>query len=383
MSDESNNPALQDPNSGAAIDVVSHEETDADRDQRSSLVDKLAAQLDQFNDADEEYPFELGDESSEDEAEDDDSQDEGVGDDEDEVEDDTDDDDDLEVEDQEAATSTDGQSAGVPTLPAAYRRSLLAEGFTEADIDQNSAASPNGFLNFAKTVHDQRNAKTAAWAEQGRRLAEQEQQGPAQQGAVPGTPALPNQLNLPDIETIRERVEDDKIVDEIIAPILAVGQTLQQILPTVQQGLQSVQQVEQQRTDDYINKFFSRDEMKPYTKLYGGPEKDLTPEQVDARQQVIQEAIFIFKGKQASGIDGSVGDALQAAHDTVAADFKEVAVRKSIKKKVKQRNRGIQQRPSKRADASGSRKTTKGAPKDRQDLELRTADRMAAAFKNI
>jgi hypothetical protein len=346
---------------GGSADTSSSE-TEFDRD---ALAGKLEDQMAAFNDEDVSYHNDtevLADDESEEIVADDDSDEENDSQDtqedeeskeSDEVEDD-DQSDDEEIE-EEAADESDAKSGKTPTLPEAYRRSLAAYGWSDEEIEDSLDNDSAGFIKLATTIHSKRNAEVAQWAELGRKGREQLEAGDP-------NATVPEQLKPVDLSRIKEKYGDDDLFEEIVGPLNSTIAALNAVLPQVQQGMQAIQQTHTDAAASQVHRFFDAEKLEPYRKFYGGEEQDRTPEQMDHRRDVLEQAVLIMEGAKSLNQEMSLEKALMSAHDTAASDFREQAVRKSIKRVVKKRNRGISQRPSKRGNAgsNSSKPTTEG-----------------------
>jgi hypothetical protein len=343
----------------------------------SSLEQKMAA----FNAADDRYDGTLN-EVAEPEAE------EAPGEPTDDLEESLDDTEEIvaeegdeisEVEDavDEGEESNAEQLSGL-TIPDAHRRSLKAYGYTDEWIDKNSETLGLQFNEFALGVHEKRNAEVARWAEAGQRNREMQQQGQATENPqVPAPGQLPQTLQPINLKEMQEKYGEQELLEDILAPVNGVISALNAVLPGLQQGMQAVERTEQNAVTTRINSFFDSKEIEPYRKLYGGTDKPLSQEQIASRNQMLDMADLILGGAHSQNHNMDFEQALTAAHDVVSANFRETAVRKTIKKEAKARNRGITQRPSKRvfkAQPTGD---------DRAALEARTAASMRNVFKNL
>ena len=359
---------------------------------REELEQKTAAALSEtFSDEDE---------SDEPEAEDTDhsegDEDESESDSDSESEEDEDSDDsDEETEDDagEAAVedADEEASSDAPTLPDAHRRSLYAYGWTDDEIDQNLQHLGDQFIRTAERIHSNRNSELQQFAQAGRAAREQEgggqqsgqgQDGPHQKTTQTGnqpTGDTPSGLKPIDADALKKQYGEDELIDSIVGPVNATIEQLNQVLPQVQQGQQAVEQAELDRVTKQVDEFFGREDIaKPYSDLYGGNDDSLSDEQTKAREQVLDTAYDLMLGhQQLKGQSLPIGDALEQAHEIVAADHKTAAARKTVKKEAAQRSRGRVQRPS---NKRGSREKKNGRPRSREELEQRTSQRLADAM---
>ena len=369
--------------SGGVGGTVDNTPTTTEYD-RGALESKLEVQMDIFNganDADAEVVDDDLDVVAQEEAsisEEDDSQadqqTEEVEDSDEEVADDLDSEDEETVT-EEAAEESGTSSDKTPTLPDTLKRSLVAYGWDDAQIEHGLATSGVDFIAMAATIHAKRNDEVARWAELGRKAQERDNS----QATViqPEVVAVPTSLPLIDLKKLEQKygAADDDMLDEIVTPINATLSALNSVLPELQRGVNAIHQTQVDETIRQIHKFFDHADMDPYRKFYGGEDQDRSPEQLEQRKTVADKASEILAGARSLGREMSVEEALSNAHDVVASDFRENAVRKSIKRSVKKRAKGISQRP-------GRKKTmvSTGPSKTASERERKIGPLMAKAF---
>lgn len=293
---------------------------------------------------------------------------------------------DQDEEDEEAAADGEGEDEdepsdpNAPTLPGNYRRSLKAYGWTDDEINQNLRVLGPKFVETAQRIHDNRNAELATWAEAGRRNREQQggSDGP-KAGQTQDEQKGPQALTPVDVAKLKEKYGDDDLIDEIVGPVNQVVQSINDMLPKLQAGNQTAaQQAEIEAVAQQVDGFFGGESLKPYRELYGDG-KNLTEEQFNRRNAVLDTAYDLIVG--ASSLRGqklSLEEALQNAHDIVARDFRDKAVRSTIQKEAKRRNRGLTVKPTRRAQqetpASG------GQPRTRRELEAKVSGKLREVF---
>ena len=352
---------------------------------RDALESKLADQMAAMNATDENYdgPLTKVDESEAEDATGEPTDD--VAEDQDDAEEivDTDEVDEVqEVEDTEGGeeSSTEEAVSGL-TIPDSHRRSLKAYGYSDEWIDEQAEALGLKFNEFAIGVHEKRNAEIARWAQAGQSLRNQNQ---PQQPQVPASPQAPAQMQLPqtvqpiDLRQMQEKYGEQEFLEDMVAPVNNVINAINAVLPGLQTSIRKVEQTEQDAISARINTFFDSEEIKPFRKLYGGSEKPLTQEQIATRNQMLDMADLILTGAHGQGQNLNFKEAMVAAHDAVSANFRETAVRQTIKKEAKKRNRGISQKPSKRRAG-----TPVSSGNEQTDRERRIAAKMREVFKNV
>lgn len=261
-----------------------------------------------------------------------------------------------------------------PTLPAAYRRSLKAYGWEDADIDSNLKLLGASFITTAQKIHDNRNQEVSGWAEAGRAARAKVQAADPKQPTA--EQALAGQaLKAIDMTAVKAHFGEDKMIDTFFAPVNAMIEKINAVLPLIEKSQASSQQAEIAALGNQIEEFFSAADLKPYAKLYGDVKVGLENPHFNARNKVLEMADALQHGALAQGRKLSFKDALQTAHDSLSTGFKVEAVRKEIKGKLQQRQAGITLKPSSKGAVAGN-----GPVKNRADLEKRTAQRLKMAF---
>lgn len=274
-----------------------------------------------------------------------------------EVEKDDDENDDLEDDDseeeleEEAAAKVDPDA---PTLPDTYRRSLKAYGWSDKEIDHNLSTLKGDFVKTAQMLHKNRREEVAAWANAGR-AAKAQGGDNANQNLQVNAPATPVAgLKPVDMKALKEKYGEDGLIDEIAGPMNAMIAAVNSVLPILNQGVQQTQQTAQDQLQKIVTDFYAGESLKPYAKLYGDGKTRLTVEQLESRNNMLEQADALMLGAKQMGRNLTVDEALHMAHDIVSSDFRETAARESIKKVAKNRSRGRTQRPSGRRKGTGS-----------------------------
>lgn len=273
---------------------------------------------------------------------------------------------------EEAAAAPAPKPAGAPTLPDAYRRSLKAYEWTDAEIDE--AAKQPGFLTTAAKLHQSRNKEIAAWAEVGRQQRKATPSTP-NKDAVPNFADAPVQLKPVDAAKLKKQYGEEALIDEIVGPINQVVERINQILPAVQQTQQRSQQAQIEMLTRQVDGFFSGKELAPYKDTYGADSASLNDTQLQARQKVLEMADALVVGARQQYRTLSFDEAMQMAHDSVSSGTKKQAARTEITTQLKARSKALTLKPSAR---TGTRPT--GPAASRSDLEKNVKAKLAAMF---
>ena len=366
-------PSMDDATEDASLEDFegSVQDEQFDRDALEDKVGDMLAKLDDDGEDDiEEDDIEDADEDEDDIDDDDEVEGDEEADENDEIEDDGTSDNEEEEESEAAADLVDLDD-DAPTLPDAFRRSLVAYGYTDAEINRDFNKHGPAFVSTAAGIHSQRNQELAAWSAAGRA---------ARDGDNVSHPANDQSAELQklDVDALKAEFGDDAMIDQIAARINPIIDRVTAMVP----GIEKVQTDAKEQANAQLRKtvegfFVSDDIASRYSTVYGDGNKTLNEPQLLNRQRVLEEADALVTGAQLQGRNLTVEQALQNAHDMVSHEFVQQATRKSIKKEAKTRNRGISQKPANR----GKSKTKYVGPaRTRDELYDRTDQRLKAVF---
>jgi hypothetical protein len=146
------------------------------------------------------------------------------------------------------------------------------------------------------------------------------------------------------------------------------------MLPQIEQFKQAQQETQQATLARRIDEFFQSPSLAPYSEAYGKSFTEVTEDQAERRDKVLEMADAIMVGAQAQGRQLDVSEALLMAHDSVAGEFKKVAVRKEITNAVTKRSRSRMIKPSHLGEGSNV------PPRNRDELESRVRAKMNTVF---
>ena len=274
------------------------------------------------------------------------------------------------------AAAAEGDPAE-PTLPEVYRRSLKADNWTDAEIDEFYNANSEIAIRTAQRIHTTRNATTAEYARVGRL---QQQQAPAAPAPAP-EPAVP--LATPvqsgfdpiDEEALIAQYGNEELVRALAGPVNEALRTIRDVMPELNAGVEDIRQSQQATLQRQTEKFFLADEQKPYTTVYGTMEAGLTAEQEVNRAKMLECADAVRAGAFNQGRDMTVDEALEMAHGYVSSDFKAEAARKGLKQKVRKRAAGTTLKPNTR-----QRQETSGPATTDREREAKVREGLTLAL---
>jgi hypothetical protein len=265
-------------------------------------------------------------------------------------------------EQQAAKPPIPAATPGAPVIPAAYTRSLKAYGWTDEEIKDAHKADPANFLRTAAKFHESRNEETRRLADLGR-LAKQQAESQQTQ-TLASTPKF-------DVEALKKTYGPN---EPIIKQMELLNARLEAQDKWVTQSQAATAKAEADALGRQIDGFFGSKDLTDYAEAYGKSAADMTPEQMTARQKVLETAELLIRGARQSGKTMSLEDALTVAHDSVSGPVKTQAVRKQIVEQAKTRNAAISLKP-------GTRATPKPAPGDRKVLETTVSKGLSSVFK--
>lgn len=274
-----------------------------------------------------------------------------------------------------------------PTLPPNYRRSLIAKGWTNEEIDEQYAALGEEFEKVARKVHESRVAESREWAAHGRRAQERDQAetaSPQQIQSQTGEGVTP-QLSRIDANRLKEKYGNDafinELIDELTGPINQTVEQVNSILPTIAQS-----QLRQQEADDaalsrQVEGFFGSREVSGFRRWYGsGDTRNMDPasEEFQNRMMLLQTADALRVGAAYQGRDLSIDESLALAHESVSGEWKTQALREELANKVKQRAKSVTLRPN-----AAATKTTEGIDPQREVTRSELEAKATAALRQI
>lgn len=276
------------------------------------------------------------------------------------------------VKQQSKAAASDGDSEGegteqpkgegtetddeTPTLSPTLRHAARRAGFSAEEADEFYAENPEKAEKFFSKMHDSFNEVSARFAQLGSNPGQQpQQQGqPVQRQQQPQQQQQPNpnadpvdQLITAMYGTSLDKLTKDytpAFVDEVIKKPAAYLQ--QNVIAPMQRMMAQAQAQQMQSVAREVNGF-SKGLEQDYSDLYG-TSKARSKEQQSTLQQVYQNADFIRQGAMSKGVNMTVSEALERAHNMVASNYLEEQTRKRIVAQVKKRSGSLTQRPSQR-----------------------------------
>ncbi len=267
------------------------------------------------------------------------------------------------------------QEADSPTLPAAYRRSLLASEWTEKEIDDFFVSNPDGAMVFAEKVHRTRNTQTAQFAAAGRQAL----QPPAVVEAPP--PEMPGSFERIDTDALIDKFGgNEEMVTAVLGPVNKMIDQMNAVLPEMKANVETSKNLRRQTLGKTVEDFFVRDDMKAFAEVYGDSSADslagLTDAQQQSRGKVLEMADAIVAGAMLQNRRLAPEEALTMAHDSLSVEYRTEVARTELKKKVRARASGVTLKPNvaKTEAESGSQPVT------RAQLESDAAERLAKAF---
>lgn len=243
-----------------------------------------------------------------------------------------------------------------PTLPAAHIRTLKAYEWTDEEIAQNLKVLGSKFVETAAKLHKNRNDETLKWAEAGRQHRQQQAAAAAAQRIASPQQDTSAVLPLLDVKKLKEQFGDDKLIDLLVGPVNAQTERLNALLPKLEQVQNQSVTNQQDIVIRQIEGFFGGKELEPYKEIYGDTTNDAgrqafiaNPTTRQNRDKVLEMADALMAGAGLQGRSLTLSEALTQAHDSLSSGYKVKAVRTTLTKNLRQRQRAITQKPSGRA----------------------------------
>lgn len=341
------------------------------------LVDSVQAKLDALagntSDDTEDDTDDGDDDQTDDDKVDDDSTPEDKADDSDDDDDSTSDED-SDDKDKDKTGDTDGSeskdTAGTEeevTLPDAFYRAAVHQGWTPDDIKDFFEASPEQALKTFAKIHESTNKLSSQFAKLGRikptKTADKVDADNSKSSSDDGI-----------IDALKEQYGDDSAVVKAFT-------TMQTKLDTATMQ-KEVEEPEEGELDPAIqkrvNSFFTDSSMKPYIDFYGegNDAAKLTIKQSETRYKLLELADSIVLGSQQQGREITVEEALESAHLLLSEPMREEAMRTELKAKIVKRAKGVTLKPKKSKAASPA----KDAKLDEKQLVAKVGAKLKQTF---
>jgi len=290
-----------------------------------------------------------------------------------------------------ADDSTDGSTQDAPvSIPDAYVRAAVHQGWEKADVDELVKANPELALKTLTSCYNSVTAAGKEWSALGRARIDSLREA-AETGNVEPEDASIEPL----LSKLKESYADDPLIDVVSKLLKANAAKPKASTPVANNQQQQVDlyRTETQRAtasanasiDQRVNSFFSDTNMGPYEEFYGKLSLsqtvgDLANGQQLHRAQVMEEAECIMTGMRMRGIDLPIEQVLEKAHLIVTEPIREQVIRNDLKKKATNRTKTL--RPSK-SKKSGSAATQGNnvKPRNRQELLSKVGQKLAQTFK--
>jgi hypothetical protein len=269
------------------------------------------------------------------------------------------------------AAAVEPKKGDAPTLPAAYRRSLLATEWTEEEIDQAHASGGQAFIATAAKIHATRTSEVQRWADEGRRRREEQAKATLEQ------PKVFEPLKALDTAELEKEFGKDAMIEKVVGPVNRVIEVLNAMFPKVAEYEQNAQKAETEILGKQIEAFFDADDRKPYREMFGGGETEFTDEIIKNRNEMLDYADALIGGAEAMGKKLTLGKALELAFDASSGKFKEKAAVKKITTTLKKREKGMTLKPGNKKPVPVS---DPSKPKSRADLEKQVTSKLKAMF---
>ena len=263
------------------------------------------------------------------------------------------------------------------SLPDAYYRAAVHQGWEPDEIKEFFEADPEKALKTLAKIHESTNKITTEFARLGRvnlKSVDKDKTADFQ------TATEANAAAGVDIAAIKEQYGDDSAVVKAFEVMQSKLDAV--VIPHTDSN--SVQNDANQQVDDpavkvMVDKFFIDPALKPYVDFYGAG-KDaakLTKEQTGNRWSMLEMADNIIIGSQAQGRNITAEEAMEMAHLLVSEPVREKALRVELSTKVKKRAKGVTLRPAK---SKAAKTDTDGKVTEKQ-LEERVQQKLNNVFR--
>lgn len=289
----------------------------------------------------------------------------------------------------EKDSSTDGQEGDTVTIPDAYVRAAVHQGWDKADIDGLIENNPELALKTLTSCYNSVTAAGKEWSALGRAKIDS-----LREAAETGNVEPEDKTIEPLLAKLKENYANDPLI-EVVGKLLKANAAKPKVSTPVvssQQQQADLYHTETQRAtaaanasvDQRVNSFFSDANMGPYEEFYGKLNLsqtvgDLTNGQQLHRAQVMEEAECILTGFRMRGIEPTIESVLEKAHLIVTEPIREQVIRSDLKKKVTSRTKTLRPAKSKKS-GSASTQSNNVKPRNRQELLSKVGQKLAQVF---
>jgi len=280
-------------------------------------------------------------------------------------------------------SNTDSEDAPV-SIPDAYVRAAIHNGWKQEEVDELVKANPELALRTMGACHNSVINANKEWSALGRAKIDEERRL--------ATEAKPVVQDVdPDLQPLLDRLKvehpDDPLI-ETVAKLLAAPKPAQVVTQPQQSkdlygtATARANAAANASVDQTINTFFGLGDMAPYEEFYGKVGlsqsiKDLTNGQQEHRLAVLDEAECIMTGLRMRGIDVSVEQVLEKAHLLVTEPIREQIIRGNLKKSAVARQKGITLRPANSKKTGAVSNNSQQKPRNRQELIDKVQQKLA------
>ncbi len=272
---------------------------------------------------------------------------------------------------EDAAKDEDGDKE--VTLPDAYRRAAVHQGWSDDEVKEFFEATPELALKALGKIHESTNKLSADFASLGRATLRPADKVNAADSQTVGEANTVNDVDLTALET--EYGKDSSVVkfaEAMQAKVIAATK----VQPVAEERRQVPQQ--DAAITAMVDGFFTDPTLKPYVDFYGQGKdvNGLTVGQNNNRWDVLNMADNIIIGAGAQGRSITANEAMEMAHLLVSAPAQKQALRIELKAKVVKRAMGVSLKPAK----TKSVEPEKGVKLSDADIEARAEDRLNKVF---
>ncbi len=336
------------------------------------LVDSVQAKLDVMN-GDDSGDKDDDDEQTEEQKSETDSTPEAKKEKEAKADDDEDEGDSTSVE---AEAKTDTEEGQEVTLPDAYYRAAVHQGWTPEEVKEFFEATPElAVKSFAK-MYESTNKLSSEFARIGRLKLTPDGKTQTATEATEATEAKKAAgTDSDDVAALKEQYGED-------SPVVKAFSSMQAQLDTAEANRRPTQEEIVEPSPEAkvaVDQFFADPTLKPYADFYGeGKDADkLTHGQMKHRWEMLEMADVIIRGAVAQGLDMEFGEAMEKAHMLVSDSVREKAIRSDLKAKIVKRGKGLTLKPS----SSKKAVADKDGPKSSEQLEAEVGATLSKIYK--
>lgn len=278
-----------------------------------------------------------------------------------------------------------GSKGGTVTIPDAFVRAAIHQGWKQEDVDDLIEKQPDLALTALSNLYNSTINASKDWSALGRARIEQERAAAEADTVEQTSPSM----TPSEIKKLKEDYSDDPAVMKLVTNVEQEAArpkpkvNVEQPVDRYATATARANAAANASIDARVDTFFSSDALTPYEEYYGKLKlsqtvNDLTNGQQEHRLAVLEEGECIMTGKRMRNLNPTVEEVLAEAHLVVTEPIREQVIRNNLKKSATKRKKSMTFRPSKSKKSSNASTSSQKKPQNRQEIITRAEQRLAS-----